>query len=64
MKKYLIILVLLASLSAFSQSVNDYQYVVVPVKFDIFKENDKFRLNTLTKLLLQLTPYWKMMQLP
>lgn len=53
MKKYLIILVLLASLAAFSQSVNDYQYVVVPVKFDIFKENDKFRLNTLTKLLLQ-----------
>lgn len=53
MKKYYIILVLLVTLSAFSQSVNDYQYVVVPVKFDIFKENDRFRLNTLTKLLLQ-----------
>ncbi|WP_293874487.1 hypothetical protein [Flavobacterium sp.] len=53
MKNYVIILILLVSLSAFSQSVNEYQYVVVPIKFDIFKEKDRFRLNTLTKLLLQ-----------
>jgi hypothetical protein len=27
--------------------------VIVPVKYDFFKENDKYRLNTLTKLLFQ-----------
>ena len=53
MKKYLLLLILFVSIPAFSQSINDYQYVVVPIKFDIFKENDKYRLNTLTKLLLQ-----------
>ncbi|WP_162126325.1 hypothetical protein [Flavobacterium phycosphaerae] len=53
MKKALLLLILLVSVSAFSQSINDYQYVIVPAKFDFLKENDKYRLNTLTKLLLQ-----------
>jgi hypothetical protein len=43
----------MVSVSAVSQSINDYQYVIVPAKFDFLKENDKYRLNTLTKLLLQ-----------
>ena len=53
MKKIILLLILFVSIPAFSQSVNDYQYVIVPIKFDFLKENDKFRLNTLTKLLLQ-----------
>ena len=51
MKKYIVFL--LFSLPIFSQSINDYQYVIVPIKFDFLKENDKFRLNTVTKLLLE-----------
>ena len=53
MKKVLLLLVLFVSLSGFSQSINDYQYVIVPIKFDFLKENDKFHLNTTTKMLLQ-----------
>lgn len=53
MKKILLSLILLLSLNSFSQSINDYQYVIVPIKFDFFKENDRHRLNTTTKLLLQ-----------
>jgi len=53
MKKVVLFLVLSLSIPAFSQSINDYQYVIVPVKFDFLKENDKYHLNTLTKLLLQ-----------
>lgn len=53
MKKVLLSLILLCSFASFSQSVNDYQYVIVPIKFDFFKENDRYRLNTNTKSLLQ-----------
>jgi hypothetical protein len=53
MKKVLLSLILLCSFAAFSQSINDYQYVIVPIKFDFLKENDRYRLNTNTKSLLQ-----------
>ncbi len=53
MKKIVLSLILLFSLASFSQSVNDYQYVIVPIKFDFLKENDQYRLNTTTKFLLQ-----------
>jgi hypothetical protein len=53
MKSKILLLFILISSYVFSQSVNDYQYVIVPVKYDFFKENDKYRLNTLTKLLFQ-----------
>lgn len=52
MKKILVLFVLISSY-AFSQSVNDYQYVIVPVKFDFLKKENEYGLNTLTKLLLQ-----------
>jgi len=52
-KRIFLLFVLLVSLTAFSQSINDYQYVIVPIKYDFLKENDKYRLNTLTKLLFQ-----------
>ncbi len=53
MKKIVLSLFLVLSLSSFAQNVNDYQYVIVPIKFDFLKENDRFRLNTTTKFLLQ-----------
>ena len=52
MRKIVLLFVLISSY-AFSQSVNDYQYVIVPVKFDFLKKDDQYGLNTLTKLLLQ-----------
>ncbi|WP_309612715.1 hypothetical protein [Flavobacterium sp.] len=52
MKKIVLLFILISSY-AFSQSINDYQYVIVPVKFDFLKKDDQYRLNTLTKLLLQ-----------
>jgi hypothetical protein len=52
-KKCLLLFVLIITVSGFSQSVNDYQYVIVPTKFSIFKEGDKYRLNSTTKLLLE-----------
>ena len=53
MKKFIVLLVLLVSVSGISQSVNDYQYVIVPTKFTGFKENDKYRLSSTTKILLE-----------
>ncbi|WP_333599771.1 hypothetical protein [Flavobacterium sp.] len=53
MKKTFLLLILLLAIPAFSQSINDYQYVIVPIKFDFLKYNDRYRLNTTTKLLLQ-----------
>ena len=53
MKKYIILLVVLASSLSFSQTVNDYKYAIVPSKFTFLKEKDQYRLNTLTKLLME-----------
>jgi len=50
MKKYLLIL-LLVSFSGIAQSINNYKYVIVPVKFEDFKEN-QYRLNTIAKMKL------------
>ena len=52
MKKIVLLFVLISGY-AFSQSVNDYQYVIVPAKFNFLKNEDQYRLNTLTKLLLE-----------
>jgi len=34
-------------------NINDYKYVIVPNKFDFLNEPDQYRLNTLTKVLLE-----------
>ncbi|MBQ0786298.1 MAG: hypothetical protein KBT69_02290, partial [Oceanihabitans sp.] len=34
-------------------SINDYKYVTVPTTFDFFTKPDQYRLNTLTKVLLE-----------
>lgn len=53
MKKYIVLLLVLASSLGFSQTINDYKYAVVPSKFSFLKEKDQYRLNTLTKLLME-----------
>lgn len=52
MRKIFLLFILISSY-AFSQSINDYQYVIVPAKFNEFKEKNRFGLNVSTKLLLQ-----------
>jgi hypothetical protein len=53
MSKKILLLFVLITNYAISQTVNDYQYVVVPSTFSIFKEKDKYNMNTTVKLLLQ-----------
>ena len=53
MKKVLFLLLFLAKSLAFSQSVNDYKYAIVPSKFEFLKDKDQYRLNTLTKMLME-----------
>ena len=53
MKKLLLLFIFFISFKGFSQDLNTYQYAIVPAKFDFLKENDKYKLNTLTKLLME-----------
>jgi hypothetical protein len=53
MKKVLLVLVWLVTIPAFTQSLNEYEYVIVPIKFEVMKEDDRYHLNTITKMLLQ-----------
>lgn len=53
MKSKFLFLLLLVSSYGFSQSVNDYSAVIVPVKYDFQKSENQYRLNTLTKFNLQ-----------
>jgi hypothetical protein len=53
MKKLLLLVLLLSSIQVFAQNLNDYQYVIVPTKFNDFDINNHFRLNTITKLNLE-----------
>src|SRR6478672_2314358 len=54
MKKLLFLLLIFTlSNSAISQNLNAYKYALVPARFSYWEEDDKFRLNTLTKLFMQ-----------
>lgn len=54
MKKIVILFFLLIGSLSFAQtSVNNYEYIIVPAKFAFQNTNDQYRLNTLTKLLLE-----------
>jgi hypothetical protein len=46
--KFLLI-ALLASFIGFSQSVNDYKAVIVPLKYDFLKTENQYRMSTMTK---------------
>ncbi|PWV56870.1 hypothetical protein [Chitinophaga sp. S165] len=53
MKLYTIFAFLLFTVTAYSQTtINNYKYVLVPERFDFFKADNQYGLNTLTKLLL------------
>ncbi len=47
--KKLFLLIILVAFSGVAQSINDYKYVIVPVKYDFQKKENQYRLNTLTK---------------
>ncbi|MFT5891028.1 MAG: hypothetical protein ACI9Y7_001127 [Dokdonia sp.] len=51
MKLHLIALLLLIHFSSFAQSVNDYQYVIIPEQYDFAKSIDEYQLNSLTQFL-------------
>ena len=49
MKKRFLLLFLFMAACGFSQSVNDYKAVIVPVRYSFLKNDNEYRLNTLTK---------------
>ncbi|SDG28016.1 hypothetical protein [Chitinophaga filiformis] len=54
MKTYAILIFLLFAGTAYSQkTINNYKYVLVPDRYDFFKMDNQYGLNTLTKFLLQ-----------
>lgn len=53
MKTKFLFLLLFISSYGFSQSVNDYSGVIIPLKYDFLKSENQYRLATLTKLNLK-----------
>jgi len=53
MKAKFLFLLLLVSSYGFSQTVNDYPAVIIPVKYDFLKSENQYRLSTLTKVNLK-----------
>ena len=53
MKRFLLLTLLLLSSGLFAQSLNDYQYVIVPIRYDFLRTDNEFRLNTITKFNLE-----------
>lgn len=53
MKAKFLFLLLLVSSYGFSQSVNDYAAVIIPLKYDFLKSDNQYRLSTLTKVNLK-----------
>lgn len=49
MKKRILLLLLFVASYSFSQSVNDYKGVMIPLKFDFMKTDNQYRLATLSK---------------
>ncbi len=49
MKHALLIFLTLISFFSFAQSINDYEFVMVPTKFDFQESENEYRLNTLLK---------------
>jgi len=53
MKTRIFFLMLFIASYSFSQSVNDYKGVIIPMKYDFLKTENQYRLQTLTKINLQ-----------
>lgn len=52
MKKLVFVFILFSTV-AFSQNINNYKAVIIPLKYDFLKSENQYRLATLTKLNLQ-----------
>lgn len=57
MKTRFLFLMLFIAIYGFSQSVNDYKAVIIPMKYDFSKTENQYRLQTITKLNLQKTGF-------
>lgn len=53
MKKYFVLLFVFVFIFSFGQSVNNYKYALVPVKYSFLNENNQYQLNALTKFLME-----------
>lgn len=53
MKRILLLAIAFFSVAASAQVLNDYQYVIVPSKYNFLKQDNQYRLNTLTKMHLE-----------
>ncbi|WP_448699553.1 hypothetical protein ACFGVR_21195 [Mucilaginibacter sp. AW1-3] len=54
MKKYILVFSLFLSFSGYSQNtINNYKYALVPVRFSFLSEDDQYSLNSVTKAVLQ-----------
>ncbi|ETZ23877.1 hypothetical protein [Pedobacter sp. V48] len=54
MKRYLLLFLLFATLSGYTQhTINNYKYILVPEQYSFFKEVNKYGLNNLTRKLLE-----------
>ncbi|MEZ2440241.1 hypothetical protein AB6805_00865 [Chitinophaga sp. RCC_12] len=54
MRRYALIILLLASFSGYAQStINNYKYVVIPERFNFSREDNQYGLNTVAKSLLE-----------
>lgn len=49
MRVKFLLIAFLASVIGFSQSVNDYKAVIVPLKYDFLKSENQYRMSTMTK---------------
>ncbi|MGO4771035.1 hypothetical protein ACEN2I_05190 [Flavobacterium sp. W22_SRS_FK3] len=49
MRIKILLIIFLSSFAGFSQSINDYKAVIVPIKFDFAKGVNPYRLSTMTK---------------
>lgn len=54
MKAFALLISVLFAVSGYSQkTINNYRYVLVPERFGIFKTDNQYGMNTMTKLLLE-----------
>ena len=51
MKRIATLLIILSTISIYSQNINKYKYIVVPQKFDFLKKQDAYQTSSLTKFL-------------
>jgi len=64
MKKILLLVAVLFSGMCFAQSeiINNFKYVIIPDRFDFFKEPNKYNLNTLAKMAFEKQGFTVFMQ--